>query len=191
MWTIRKHGHRCVERQSSDNRRAPRPDHRGTVAEPLQYQDLVFFDEVHPNAQANALLGAYMHALITGTPWIETLPLTGSDVDYGMTATIAAPGEVDKLIVSLIAGTTYTLEMLGVSSLWTAGSLADPSLRLLGPSGNLIGASSDDGVGFDATLTFTAPTTGNYTVELFSTGAPTGFYTRPGGGHQRRGNECR
>ena len=28
----------------------------------LQYQDLVFFDEVHPNAQANALLGAYMWA---------------------------------------------------------------------------------------------------------------------------------
>ena len=99
----------------------------------LQYQDLVFFDEVHPNAQANALLGAYMYAFITGTPWIETLPLMGSDVDYRMTATIAAPGEVDQLVVSLVAGTTYTFEMLGVSSLGTAGSLADPSLRLLGP----------------------------------------------------------
>ena len=132
---------------------------------------------MHPNAQANALLGAYMWAQITGTPWIETLPLSGSDVDYRMTATIAAPGEVDQLVVSLVAGTTYTLEMLGVSSLGTAGSLADPSLRLLGPSGNLIGASSDDGVGFDACLTFTAPTTGSYTVQCLSTGAPTGFYT--------------
>lgn len=142
----------------------------------LQYQDLLFFDEVHPNAQANALLGAYMWALITGTPWIETMPLTASDVDYRMTGAITAPGEVDQLIVSLIAGTTYTLEMLGVSSLGTAGSLADPSLRLLGPSGNLIGASIDDGVGFDATLTFTAPTSGTYTVQFLSTGAPTGFY---------------
>jgi phospholipase/lecithinase/hemolysin len=142
----------------------------------LQYQDLVFFDEVHPNAQANALLGAYMWAQITGTPWIETMPLAGPDIDYRMAATIAAPGEVDQLVVSLIAGTTYRLEMLGVSSLGTAGSLADPSLRLLGPSGNLIGASSDDGVGFDATLTFTAPTTGTYTVQLLSTGAPTGTY---------------
>lgn len=143
----------------------------------LQYQDLVFFDEVHPNAQANALLGAYMNALITNTAWIETLPLAGSDVAYRLTATIAAPGEVDKLVVSLVAGTTYTLEMLGVSSLGLIGSLADPSLRLLGPSGNLIGTNSDDGVGFDATLTFTAPTTGTYTAEFSSTGSPTGFYT--------------
>lgn len=142
----------------------------------LQYQDLVFFDEVHPNAQANVLLGAFMWAQITGTPWIETMPLSGSDVDYRMTATISAPGEVDQLVVSLIGGTTYTLEMLGVSSLGTAGTLADPSLRLLGPSGNLIGASLDDGVGFDATLTFLAPTSGNYTVQFLSTGAPTGLY---------------
>jgi phospholipase/lecithinase/hemolysin len=142
----------------------------------LQYQDLVFFDEVHPNAQANALLGAFMWAQITGTPWIETMPLSGSDVDYRMTATISAPGEVDQLVVSLIGGTTYTLEMLGVSSLGTSGTLADPSLRLLGPSGNLIGASLDDGVGFDATLTFLVPTSGNYTVQFLSTGAPTGLY---------------
>jgi phospholipase/lecithinase/hemolysin len=142
----------------------------------LQYQDLVFFDEVHPNAQANALLGAFMWAQISGTPWIETLPLTGANVDYRMTATISAPGEVDQLVVSLIAGTTYTLEMLGISSLGTTGSLADPSLRLLGPGGNLIGASSDDGVGFDACLTFSAPTTGNYTVQCLGTGAPTGIY---------------
>ena len=143
----------------------------------LLYQSLVFFDEVHPNAQANALLGAYMWAQITGTPWIETLPLTGPDIDYRITGTIAARGEVDQLVVSLVAGTTYTLEMLGVSSLGTTGSLADPSLRLLGPSGNLIGASSDDGVGFDASLTFTATSTGSYTVQFLSTGAPVGFYT--------------
>jgi len=142
----------------------------------LQYQDLLFFDDVHPNAQANALLGAYMWAQITGTAWTETLPLSGADVDYRMTGTIVAAGEVDQLVVSLVAGTTYTLEMLGASSLGTTGSLADPSLRLLGPSGNLIGASSDDGVGFDAYLTFTAPTTGSYTVQCLSTGAPTGTY---------------
>jgi len=138
---------------------------------------LVFFDEVHPNAQANALLSAYMWAQIIGTPWIETLPLSGSNVDYRMSATISAPGEVDPLVVSLIGGTKYTLEMLGVSSLGTMGSLADPSLRLLGPSGNLIAASLDDGVGFDACLTFTAPASGNYTVQCLGTGAPTGVYT--------------
>lgn len=142
----------------------------------LLHQDLLFFDEIHPNAQANALLGAYMYAQLTGTPWIETLPLTSAEVDYRMSATITARGEVDTLVVSLVAGTTYTLEMLGISSLGTAGSLADPSLRLLGPSGSLFGSNADDGVGFDARLTFTATTTGNYTIELSSTGAPTGSY---------------
>jgi hypothetical protein len=131
---------------------------------------------VHPNAQANALLGAYMYAQLTGTPWIETLPLTGAEVDYRMTASIATPGEVDKVVVALVAGTTYTLEMLGMSALGTAGSLADPSLRLLGPNGSVAGFNADSGVGFDATLTFTAATTGTYTLELSSTGVPTGVY---------------
>lgn len=142
----------------------------------LQLQGLIFFDEVHPNAQTNALVAAYMWAMISGTPWVETLPLSGADIDYRVMGTIAAPGEVDQLVVSLIAGTTYTLEMLGVSSLGLTGSLADPLLRLLGPSGNLIGTSGDEGVGFDATLTFTAATSGNYTVQFLSTGAPIGFY---------------
>ncbi len=143
----------------------------------LQHQDLLFFDQIHPNAQANALLGAYIHAQLTGAAWIETLPLTGADVDYRMDATIAVAGEVDKLVVSLVAGTTYTLEMLGISSLGTAGSLGDPALRLLGPSGSLFGSDADDGAGFDATLTFTAAATGTYTVELSGTGSLTGSYS--------------
>ena len=142
----------------------------------LAHQDLLFFDQIHPNAQANALLGAYMYAQLTGASWIETLPLTAADVDYRTTATIAAPGEVDSLVVSLVKGTTYTLEMLGISSLGTAGTLADPSLQLLGPKGALFGSNADDGVGFDASLTFTAATTGSYTIQLSSTGAPTGSY---------------
>jgi hypothetical protein len=142
----------------------------------LQYQDLLFFDQIHPNAQANALLGAYMYAQLTGTEWIETLPLTSGDVDYRMTASIAVAGEVDKLVVSLVAGTTYTIEMLGMSSLGTPGTLGDPSLRVLGPSGSLFGANADSGAGFDATLTFTAATTGNYTIEMSATGILTGSY---------------
>ena len=146
----------------------------------LQYKDLVFFDQVHPNAQANALLGAYMQSRIAGTPWIETLPLLGSNVDYRTSASISVPGEVDKLTVSLVAGTTYTIEMLGMSSLGTAGSLGDPSLRLLGPGGNLIGTNDDSGAGFDATLTFTAAATGNYTLALSAIGSLTGSYALQG-----------
>ena len=158
----------------------------------LEHRELLFFDDIHPNAQANALLGAYMHAQLTGTAWIETLPLTSAEVDYRLTASIVAPGEVDKLVVALVAGTTYTLDMLGVSSLGTPGSLADPSLRLLGPSGAVFGSNADSGAGFDATLTFTAATTGNYTIEMSSTGNPTGSYVLQaaviGGGAALAGN---
>ena len=143
----------------------------------LTYKDLVFYDHVHPNAQANALLGAYMQSIIAGTPWVETLPLMGANVDYSAMATIGAPGEVDRVTASLVAGTTYTLEMLGVSSLGTSGSLADPTLRLIGPNGVLVGADDDRGVGFDPTLTFTAPTSGNYTLELSAAGSVTGTYS--------------
>ncbi|HVJ70663.1 MAG TPA: SGNH/GDSL hydrolase family protein [Sphingomicrobium sp.] len=142
----------------------------------LQYKDLVFFDHVHPNAQANALLGAYMQSMIAGTPWIETMPLLGADVDYRTTATISAPGESDGYIVSLVAGTTYTFEMLGTSSLGIPGSLGDPTLSLLGPGGNLIATNDDSGAGFDATLTFTAATTGMCTVQLSGVGSLTGSY---------------
>jgi phospholipase/lecithinase/hemolysin len=143
----------------------------------LTYKDLVFYDHVHPNAQANALLGAYMQSIIAGTPWVETLPLMGANVDYSATATIGAPGEVDQVTASLVAGTTYTLEMLGVSSLGTSGSLGDPTLRLIGPNGVLVGADDDRGVGFDPTLTFTAPTSGAYTLELSAAGSVTGTYS--------------
>jgi phospholipase/lecithinase/hemolysin len=143
----------------------------------LTYKDLIFHDHVHPNAQANALLGGYMQSMIASTPWIETLPLMGANVDYSATATIGAPREVDRVTVSLVAGTTYTLEMLGVSSLGATGSLGDPNLRLLGPDGTLVGADDDSGAGFDATLTLTAATSGNYTLELSALGSVTGTYS--------------
>jgi phospholipase/lecithinase/hemolysin len=146
----------------------------------LEHKELVFFDQVHPNAQANALLGAYMQSMIAETPWIETLPLMGANVDYTSNASIAAVGEVDRVTVALAVGTTYTLEMLGMSSLGAPGSLGDPSLRLLGPNGIIIGTNDDSGAGFDATLTFTTATTGNYTLELSAIGGLTGSYALQG-----------
>lgn len=142
----------------------------------LAHRELVFFDDIHPTGQVHALFGSYAQALLTGSAWIETLPLTAAEVDYRAVANLAVAGEVDTLVVSLVAGTTYTIEMLGISSLGTAGSLADPALRLLGPSGGQIAVNADDGAGFDAVLTFTAPSTGNYTIELSATGALTGAY---------------
>ncbi|HEX6741069.1 MAG TPA: SGNH/GDSL hydrolase family protein, partial [Sphingomicrobium sp.] len=122
----------------------------------LAHRELVFFDEVHPTAQVHALVAAYSNARLSGTPWIENLPLAVADVDYKITATIGAAGEVDALSVSLVAGTTYRFDMLGVSSLGTASSLADPMLRLLGSNGTVIAADDDSGAGLDSSLTCTA-----------------------------------
>jgi phospholipase/lecithinase/hemolysin len=142
----------------------------------LQYKELVFFDHVHPNAQTHALVASYMQSLIARTPWIETLPLTSAEVDYSLTASITVPGEVDQLVISMVAGTTYTFDMLGVSSLGTGSSLADPSLRLLGPFGGIVAADDDSGAGFDATITYAAATSANQTLQLLAVGSVTGSY---------------
>ena len=44
----------------------------------LDHRGLVFFDDIHPTAQIHALFGAYAQAILTGTAWVETLPLTGA-----------------------------------------------------------------------------------------------------------------
>ncbi len=142
----------------------------------LKYQQLVFFDEVHPNAQVEGLISAYMYSRSTGAPWIETLPLKGADVDYKMTATIGAAGEVDTLSIYLVAGTTYTFEMLGVSSLGT-GYLADPSLRLRTSGGTIVATDDDRGAGLDANLTYLASASGVFALNMLAVGSLTGTYS--------------
>jgi len=155
----------------------------------LTYQDLVWFDKVHPNAQAHALLASYAQSLISGTPWVETMPLLGSDVDYRSVATIGAAGEVDGIVVSMVAGTTYTFQMLGVSTitpyvldqldianLGTGTVLADPSLRLLSSAGSVLRTDDDSGIGLDASLSFTAASAGTCTLQSCAVGSLTGSY---------------
>jgi len=143
----------------------------------LQYQNLVFFDQIHPTAQAHALVGAYMYAQLNGTAWIEKMPLAGADVDYQVKTTIGAAGEVDSTSIYLVAGTTYTFEMLGTSSLGTTGSLGDTKLSLVNSSGGVVAQDDDSGMGFDSSLTFTATTSGVYTLKASAVGALTGSYT--------------
>ena len=155
----------------------------------LAHKQIVFFDHVHPSAQAHALLASYMQSRITGTAWVETMPLLGSDVDYRATATIGAAGEIDRATIAMAAGTSYTLQMLGVStvtpfvsgqlgiaSLAASALLADPKIRLLTSSGAQVGADDDSGAGLDSTLTFTAAAAANYTIEMSAVGAVTGSY---------------
>ena len=155
----------------------------------LAHKDVVFFDLVHPDAQAHALLASFMQAQIAGTPWVETMPLLGADVDYRSVASVGVAGEVDKVSVAMVAGTTYTFQMLGVSTLTPyvlgqlglgalpAGSiLADPKLRLVSSSGAAVKADDDSGAGLDSSLAFTATAAGNYSLEMAAVGSLTGSY---------------
>jgi Ca2+-binding RTX toxin-like protein len=144
----------------------------GHPIDPLVHQELLFVDQIHPNAQVHALLAAAIFDEMNNLTNNNVLPLTAPD--YSAAGTIAVKGEIDKIVVSLIAGTTYTFEMLGISS--ANGSLADPSLRMFGPGGALVRANDDGGLGLDARITFTAASTGDYTFELSGVGSMTGTY---------------
>ena len=162
----------------------------GTLSNnPLAHKELVFFDHVHPNAQANALLASFMQAKITMTSWVEVMPLLGADVDCRTAATIGAVGEIDRATVAMAAGTSYTFQALGVSSVtpyalgqlgiqsMPAGAiLADPKLRLVNSGGTQVAADDDSGAGLDSTLTFAAGAAGNYTLEMSAVGSVTGSY---------------
>jgi phospholipase/lecithinase/hemolysin len=155
----------------------------------LDHQDLVFFDQVHPNAQTHALVTAYANSLLPGGSWVEMAPLLGADVDYRAVGAIGAAGEVDKLNIAMVVGTTYTFQLLGVSSLTTYSLgqlglgpinpnqlLADPSLKLLSVSGTLLKADDDSGIGLDSTLSFTAASGGTNTLALSAAGSVKGAY---------------
>lgn len=142
-------------------------------------QSALFFDEVHPSSQAHALLAAAMLDTIGGTLAGDLAPL--KNPDYAFRDTIGAPGEIDRLVFSLAASTTYSMEMLGISSGKVAGLaswevLADPTIRIIGPSGSVVAFNDDGGLGLDAHLGFTTSQAGSYTIELAGVGSLTGSY---------------
>jgi len=155
----------------------------------LDHQELVFFDQVHPNAQTHALVTAYANSLLPGGSWVETPLLLGADVDYRALGSISTVGEVDKLTIAMVASTTYSFQMLGVSSLTTftlgqlgLGSinpsqlLADTSLKLSSASGTALKTDDDSGMGLDSVLAFTAASAGNYVLSMSAVGALKGTY---------------
>ena len=146
---------------------------------PLNTSSIVFFDRVHPTAQLHTLAAAYLIDNLNGSSAGETIRLAAPDMKLG--GSIGSIGEIDKLSFSLAANTTYTLEMLGISSGKLAGLaswqvLADPKLRLVGPDGS-VRADDDAGLGLDARIQFTTSSAGTYTLELSAVGMLTGAYT--------------
>jgi phospholipase/lecithinase/hemolysin len=155
----------------------------------LNHQDLVFFDQVHPNAQTHALVTAYANSLLPGGSWVETPVLLGADVDYRAMGSISAAGEVDKLSIAMVAGTTYTFQMLGVSSLTTftlrqlglgpinpSTLLSDTSLQLATASGTVLRTDDDSGMGLDSSLAFSATSAGNHVLSMSAVGSLKGSY---------------
>jgi phospholipase/lecithinase/hemolysin len=144
----------------------------GRTIDPLADQDLLFFDQIHPTAQSHALLAGSIIDTLNGVADNNRLPLTAPD--YAASGAIAAKGEVDKVVVAIAAGATYSFDLLGIST--GKGSLADPGIRLLSPGGSVVAANDDGGLGLDSSLTFTAATAGEYVLELFGVGSMTGSY---------------
>ena len=142
---------------------------------PLNLSSVVFFDQAHPTAQLHAMAAAYLLDQLNGTVSGDVRPLL--TVDYVLNASIGVKGEVDTVVLSLASNTTYTLNMLGLSSLGgNVSVLGDPLLKVIGPSGSLVGTNDDGGVGLDASLTFTTGAAGDYTVQLTGVGSMAGTY---------------
>jgi hypothetical protein len=136
---------------------------------PERSSGIVFFDQLHPTAQLHALAAAHMIDVLNGAPAGDAAPLLAPDLS--VSSSVAAKAEIDKLVFSLAANSTYTFEMLDISSgklpnLASWQVLADPKLKLLGPSGTVVAVNDDAGIGLDARASFTTTQAGLYTIEL-------------------------
>src|SRR4029450_10538685 len=143
---------------------------------PFDAGSLVFFDKVHPTTQIHALAAGYLIDQLNGTPSGDQAKLTAPD--YTVRGAIGAAGEVDTIYVSMPANTTYTVQMLGLSTLGgDVTVLADPHLSVFGPGGAAFASNDDGGMGLDASLTFTSGTAGDYAIQLSGVGGSTGTYS--------------
>lgn len=145
---------------------------------PESRSSLVFIDKLHPTAQLHALAAAYLIDQVNGASSEDAVRMQTPDL--AIKSTIGVKDEVDRLVFSLASNSTYTLEMLGLSSgkltsqSW--GTLADPELRVIAPDGTIVAFNDDGGLGLDAHLQFTTSMAGEYRVELSAVGALTGAY---------------
>lgn len=95
----------------------------------------------------------------------------------GLGGVIETPGDVDWIAVTLEAGKSYHVNIMGLDS--GNGALADPLISgIHDASGTLLPSTWDDdgGRGRDASLIFTAPTSGRYFVAAAAQGDRVGDY---------------
>lgn len=138
----------------------------------------LFFDDIHPSAQAHALLAAEIidsfELPSAASDWAAA-DLSGSlQLGITMAGTINGAGDIDEFAASLVAGQTYVVDLLGVSS--GSGSLADPRLRIVDSAGAVLAEDDDSGLGLNAHVEFVAPATADYEIQIASVGATAGSY---------------
>ncbi|ARE40618.1 MSHA pilin protein MshA [Rhodovulum sp. P5] len=152
------------------------------------YNALVDFT---PSASGTYYIAAAAYSTGTGT---YTLSVTSNGqlddyaADTGTTGVVSASGlatgtidyegDEDWFAISVNAGETYNISLLGSYS--NGGTLADPYLRGVYDSyGNLLDGSSNDdsGIGLDSEVKLTFATGGTYYVSAGAYGSNTGSYT--------------
>jgi phospholipase/lecithinase/hemolysin len=130
----------------------------------------LFFDKIHPSAQAHAQIAAAILDSLQGVPPNEAAALAiGSQA-----AGAIRVGGADTFTASLAAGQTYVLDLLGISS--GSGSLADGNVRVLDGSGAVLVGDDDGGLGLDAHLQFVAPASGDFSIQVAGVGVAAGAY---------------
>ena len=88
--------------------------------------------------------------------------------------------EQDWFRIDLVAGSSYVFNLQGSPS--GHGTLSDPALQLLDPSGNLLASDLDGGVGYDARIGYTPTLSGTYFLAARGElGGITGSYTLSAG----------
>jgi phospholipase/lecithinase/hemolysin len=138
----------------------------------------LFFDEIHPSAQAHAQIAAQILDRLVD----PNAPLNDAAAPaIGAQAAGVVPLHgAASFTAALSAGATYVIDLQGVSS--GQGSLADPIVRVLDGSGNVVAQDDDGGLGLDSHLTFTPAAGGTYTIQALGVGqAAGGFHMQVAG----------
>jgi phospholipase/lecithinase/hemolysin len=137
---------------------------------PATGDGFLFFDKLHPTAQAHAQIASLVVDQLEGvTPsWTAAAaigPQAGASVDQGAT---------DNFAATLAGGQTYVIDALGISS--GSGTLSDPKVTVVDSAGNVVASGDDGGLGLDTHFSFTAPASGSYTVEVSGVGVSAGSF---------------
>ncbi|NML14071.1 pre-peptidase C-terminal domain-containing protein [Azohydromonas caseinilytica] len=120
-------------------------------------------------------LGSYQVRATVADDYAASTATTGTlAANSSSSGNINSAGDADWFRITLNAGQTYRLEVLGQDS--SNGTLTDPLLRLYNGSGVQLASDDDGGTGLDALLTYTPTATGTYYLSAGAYGSGTGSY---------------